>query len=260
MLKSRPNRNEYSQMSLFFRFVVNVIRLFIKFRVKRVVENIDKIPSEGPCIVIANHFNEFDAVLATEFVTQAHRAPRIFAKSSLWKIPIVKQAFNSGNLIPVNRGTKEAAKSLEVANEGLKNGDLIFIFPEGTISKDPQSWPMTCKTGAARLAIMSNAKVIPILQDGAQFLSKTCDKNVSWYQKHKKGNKVLIHLKAFDPIDFTDLFTKSSDNLDEISDDLVKKVNQRIESTLTKIVEENRGVKAPKRWNPTLNNGLGGRE
>jgi 1-acyl-sn-glycerol-3-phosphate acyltransferase len=42
------------------------------------------------------------------------------------------------------------------------------IYPEGTITKDPQMWPMRARTGVARLALMTGAPVIPVAQWGAQ--------------------------------------------------------------------------------------------
>jgi 1-acyl-sn-glycerol-3-phosphate acyltransferase len=234
-----------------------ILRRVIELKVLRVSEGEEKIPESGAAIVIAPHLCEFDALLAPEFVTRAGRMPRIFSKASLWKVPVVKQAFNSGKLIPVERGTENAAKSLEIAKDALTDGDVVFIFPEGTTSKDPESWPMRTKTGAARLALMSGAPVIPILQDGAQFLSKERSEqqsNLPWYPKYHHGKKVVAHLKAFDPIDFSDIF---AGRFDSPTSEQIDAVNARIEQTLTKLVEDSRGAKAPALWDAKLEKRLG---
>jgi 1-acyl-sn-glycerol-3-phosphate acyltransferase len=224
--------------------------MFIYLKCDRFSEGEENVPESGAAIIIAPHLGSIDAVLAPELVTRRGRMPRILAKKSLWNIPIVKQAFNSGRLIQVDRsGT--AQDSLEEARIALKNGDTVFIFPEGTYSKDPDSWPMTCKTGAARLALISGAPVVPILQDGEQFLLK---KNANrtelpWFKRYHSGNRVLVHLKAYPAIDFSDIFSGQVSSPDS---EIIRKVNERIEDTLTRIVEESRGVNAPKRWDDRL--------
>lgn len=246
------------ESSLFFKFVVSVIRLFIKFKSKEIVSGLENIPKTGACIVIATHMHPYDAVIATEFCTRAGRAPRIMAKASLWKLPVVKQAFESGKLIPVERGTNNASTALKEAKKRIEDNDLVFIFPEGTTTKDPQSWPMSCKTGAARLALMTGVPVIPILQDGAQFLNKDADTSVLWYKEHVKkglfGKKIVMHIKAYPPLDLSQYVNpddyKDNNYIDEEKLDAQKiiDVNQVIEDKLTQMAEENRGVKAPKRF------------
>ncbi|MDR0951256.1 MAG: 1-acyl-sn-glycerol-3-phosphate acyltransferase [Candidatus Ancillula sp.] len=259
----KPNYKSLYKMpinegSAFFKFVVSVLRIFvINRKVDRVSEGEEYIPErssdpkKSSAIVIAPHMSDWDSLFATELVTRRGRMPRIFAKASLWKIPVVKQAFESGRLIPVERGTSHAKDSLGEAIKAIAEGDIVFIFPEGTISKDPESWPMTCKTGAARLALATGSKIIPIMQDGAQFLNKNNSRDVSWFSKmwSKELNRPLVHLKVYPPIHLDG----SVDNLED-----VEKANQKIENILTKIVEENRGAKAPARWNPKLKGRING--
>jgi 1-acyl-sn-glycerol-3-phosphate acyltransferase len=236
----------------FYRLVVWVLRRLIEIRTLRVEEGIEKVPETGGFIAIAPHLDEFDALIAPEIITRAGRMPRIFAKASLWRIPVVKQAFESGKLIPVERGSASAATSLVVAKNALENNEVIFIFPEGTCSKDPQSWPMTCKTGVARLALQTGVPVIPILQDGAQYLGGDGDKNAPWvnYFLPKANSKTpIVYLKVYDAIDFSDIFTAK---IESPTDEQVAQVIERVENYLTQIVEEMRGFKAPPRWDPRI--------
>lgn len=46
-------------------------------------------------------------------------------------------------------------------------GGAIIIYPEGTLTRDPDLWPMKGHTGAARLAIQTGAPVVPIAHWGA---------------------------------------------------------------------------------------------
>jgi 1-acyl-sn-glycerol-3-phosphate acyltransferase len=232
----------------FYHFVVWILRRLIELRIYRVEEGIEKIPATGGLIVIAPHLDEFDALIAPEVITRAGRMPRIFAKADLWKIPVVKQAFDSGKLISVERDSKSAADSLLVAKEALENQEVVLIFPEGTCSRDPESWPMTCKTGAARLALQTGAPVVVIMQDGAQFLGKTANRGVQWssYFFHKKHTKrVIVYIKVYEPIDFSAVFT---DKVENPTDEQIMQVNFIIEDFLTSTIEENRGYTAPSRW------------
>jgi 1-acyl-sn-glycerol-3-phosphate acyltransferase len=71
--------------------------------------------------------------------------------------------------IPVKRGTADARQSLAAAVAALENGGVIVLHPEGTVTRDPDGWPMIGKTGAARLASLApDVPVIPIAQWGVQ--------------------------------------------------------------------------------------------
>ncbi len=52
----------------------------------------------------------------------------------------------------------------------LARGDMIAIFPEGTLTRDPDLWPMVARTGAARMALETGVPVIPVAQWGAHQL------------------------------------------------------------------------------------------
>jgi 1-acyl-sn-glycerol-3-phosphate acyltransferase len=69
----------------------------------------------------------------------------------------------------VNRGTAEAGVSLSAAVDALHRGHVILMHPEGTVTRDPDGWPMASRTGAARLALLApDVPVIPLGQWGVQ--------------------------------------------------------------------------------------------
>ena len=70
--------------------------------------------------------------------------------------------------LPVFRGRGDAGLVLKKAEQALRAGACVIVYPEGTATRDPDLWPMTGKTGAARLALSTGAPVIPIAQWGAQ--------------------------------------------------------------------------------------------
>jgi 1-acyl-sn-glycerol-3-phosphate acyltransferase len=68
--------------------------------------------------------------------------------------------------IPVYRGSAEAGNSLRAAHRALREGKVVVIYPEGTITKDPTGWPMKARTGAARLALENDVPIIPAARWG----------------------------------------------------------------------------------------------
>jgi 1-acyl-sn-glycerol-3-phosphate acyltransferase len=70
--------------------------------------------------------------------------------------------------IPVFRGTADARSSLRDGIAALEEGKALIVYPEGTITRDPAHWPMHPRTGVARLALGSDAPVVPMVHWGTQ--------------------------------------------------------------------------------------------
>ncbi|MDR2799539.1 MAG: 1-acyl-sn-glycerol-3-phosphate acyltransferase [Bifidobacteriaceae bacterium] len=127
---------------------------------------LENIPKSAPMILICNHIRNSDAPASVFALGRRGRYARVFAKDSLWKIPILKQFFNFLKLIPVHRKSSAAADSLDIAAEELAKGEAIVILPEGTTSKRANSPLLPFKTGAARLALKCPyALLVPAAQD-----------------------------------------------------------------------------------------------
>ncbi|GAA2244428.1 lysophospholipid acyltransferase family protein [Rarobacter faecitabidus] len=132
----------------------------------------ENIPKSGGFIAAANHMSGFDPVTTTHYLHDHGVAPKIMAKDSLWKVPLLGAFLRGTKMIPVSRGTRNSSDSLVAAQNALEAGETVLIFPEGTLTKDPELWPMAGKTGVARLALTSGAPVIPISQWGVQRIFK----------------------------------------------------------------------------------------
>ena len=70
--------------------------------------------------------------------------------------------------IPVARCSSAARGSLDAAAAELRAGGLVVIDPEGSVTRDPDWWPMRARTGAAHLALTTEAVVVPVAQWGPQ--------------------------------------------------------------------------------------------
>jgi 1-acyl-sn-glycerol-3-phosphate acyltransferase len=126
-------------------------------------------PSEGGVIIAINHVSHVDTVLMARFVWQSGRVPRFMIKAGLFDKPILGQIMTGAGQIPVQRGTTDAASSLDDAVTALERGEAVVIYPEGTTTKDPANWPMEGKTGIARLVLLCpDIPVVPVGQWGAQ--------------------------------------------------------------------------------------------
>lgn len=127
------------------------------------------VPATGGVVVVANHVSDADPFVLVRFVWDAGRVPRILAKESLFRQPALGAVLRGAGQVPVHRGTANANSSLESAIEAVRSGECVVVYAEGTITRDPDGWPMRAKTGAARLALATGAPVIPVAQWGAQF-------------------------------------------------------------------------------------------
>ncbi|RZQ64673.1 lysophospholipid acyltransferase family protein [Amycolatopsis suaedae] len=135
---------------------------------RRVYRGAERIPRQGPALLVLNHVSHLDPAVDAVFVHRQKRVPRFLAKDSVAKAPIFGRIFLGSGGIPVYRGSATAGDSLRAAHQALREGKVVVIYPEGTITKDPDGWPKRSFTGAARLAIENDVPVIPIARWGTQ--------------------------------------------------------------------------------------------
>jgi 1-acyl-sn-glycerol-3-phosphate acyltransferase len=154
----------------------------------------DNIPATGGVILVPNHASQFDPLVVAHYIYEAGRWPRFLTKASLWNVPVVGPFLTKVKQIPVERGSVEAVKSLDVLIDAVRQGGAVVIYPEGTTTKEPDLWPMRGKTGAARLALITGAPVIPVANWGAYriFDART--------GKLKLGLRVPVSVTAGPPV------------------------------------------------------------
>jgi hypothetical protein len=84
--------------------------------------------------------------------------------------PFVGWVTRSTGQIPVARMSSDAQGAFDAAEKALRDGECVVVYPEGTITRDPDLWPMRGKTGAARMALATGVPVIPVGHWGEQEL------------------------------------------------------------------------------------------
>jgi 1-acyl-sn-glycerol-3-phosphate acyltransferase len=149
-------------------FAVGVVRPLSRLFTKRRWHGQQHVPPTGGVIIAANHLSWVDPFTLGHFVYKAGRIPRFMAKESIFRLPVVGWIVRGADQIPVHRGERDGAAALSDAVEALRDGEAVLIYPEGTITRDPDWWPMQPKTGVARLALMSGAPIVPVAQWGPQ--------------------------------------------------------------------------------------------
>jgi len=141
------------------RFVLtHLVHLFFRLR----IVGGQNIPRSGPALIVANHVSYADAVLAGY-------ATRRFIRFLIWKplyeTRVAKPFFDVLMAIPIDNGTpKVAIRALHAANNELRNGKLVGIFPEGQITRDGEVAPF--ERGYERILRGVNCPIIPVYIEG----------------------------------------------------------------------------------------------
>lgn len=147
-----------------------ILRPAIRALMKHDWQGQEHIPKSDGVIVAANHLSYADVLAVALFCDQAGRYPTFLAKSGLFDIKILGPILVKLGQLPVYRGQSDAALVLRDAEQGVKDGACVVFYPESTVTRDPQMWPMVAKTGVARLALATGAPVIPVASWGAQYV------------------------------------------------------------------------------------------
>lgn len=201
----------------------------------RGVENLGR-PGEGR-ILAANHISWFDPFVLCHFINDNGRSVRILAKASLFDVPFGGTVLKGTRQIPVYRDTGDAAAAVDAAVEAVDDGECLLLYPEGTITRDPDLWPMTGKTGAARIALRTRKPVIPIAQWGAQEIMGP------YRMEARLLPRKTMHVAAGPPVDLSDLYEE------EPTPAVLDVATNRIMDAITEQLAQLRGEEPPQgRW------------
>ena len=228
-----PPQNKPLGTNNWFRFGAAVLRPILNLLVRKDWQGAEKIPKSGAAIVTCNHLSYVDPLTFTHFLYNNGRAPRYLGKKSVFQIPIVGTVIKGTGQIPVDRESPNAAKAYEHAIAVLKAGHLLGVFPEGTLTRDKNLWPMRGKTGVVRLSLMTGVPVYPCASWGPEKVLPPYGKIPKLFPRTK------VSIRVGEPIDFAKWKGRESDPhaLDEATDFLMDKI--------TELLEAIRGEKAP---------------
>lgn len=216
-----------------FKFGAAIVRPILDSVGKRDWRGIENLPKTGAAIAVCNHISYVDPLAFTHFLYDNGRAPRYLGKASLFKLPIIGRVLLGAGQIPVERESASASDALSHAIAFLKAGHLLGVYPEGTLTRDENYWPMKAKTGIARLAILTQVPVIPCAQWGAQRVLPAYSKKLKLFPR---GKFMVI---AGKPLEFSKWSGKADDPV------ALDEATAYVMSAITKLLEELRGDKAP---------------
>lgn len=196
-------RRTHSPYGFWYRLAAAIAKPLLFLLVRHQWSGQEHIPAEGGFLTAVNHISYFDPLTYGHFQYDSGRPPRLLAKASLFTIPIVGTVLRRTGQIPVHRGTADAAFALRDAVDAVNRGECVAVYPEGTVTRDPGLWPMTGKAGAARIALMTGAPVIPVAQWGAHRI-------VPPYARGGRGNRRVrlalrqrVYVTAGPPVDLS---------------------------------------------------------
>jgi 1-acyl-sn-glycerol-3-phosphate acyltransferase len=210
---------------------------------KRDWRGLENIPAEGGFLTAVNHNSYLDTVVYPHFQYNTGRPARLLAKAALFRVPGLKWVMNGTGMIPVYRGTAAATDAFRGAVDAVHAGECVAFFPEGTLTRDPELWPMTGKTGIARVALATGAPVIPIAQWGGHLIMPPYAKGGKGHRRFNYPPRGTVHVLAGPPVDLTRFQDR------EVTPELLRQATDAIMDAITELLEELRGEKAPEgRW------------
>lgn len=191
-----------------------------------------KIPASGGVLLVANHISNFDPLALGDYIISSGRWPRFLGKRDLWNEPLVGWLARKCGQIPVDRGTAQASGVIAVVGEALAAGKAVAVYPEGTITADPDTWPMVPRSGAARIALATRCPVIPIGQIGANEVIP----GKKLHYPRLLPPKTMRMLTG-DPIDLSDLYDDFHASLDGLDDESSARARQAVRTASMRIIE-----------------------
>ncbi|MDQ1121919.1 lysophospholipid acyltransferase family protein [Microbacterium trichothecenolyticum] len=233
-MSATPEKSRPSAFWPLAAIVIPAVGLFARIEIR----GAENLPREGAYVLAANHNSEFDPLIVAVAVWRLGRAPRFMAKESLFTVPVLGAALKATGMVPVPRSSSSANQSMKAAQQIAEDGRGVIVYAEGTLTRDPELWPMRGKTGAVRLALAGDLPLIPLAQWGVQEIMPRYGK-----LKFPRRSHVVVQFgPAMDVSEYAGATTPAV--LTRATDELMG----RVSSMLSDI----RGIPAPaERWNPS---------
>lgn len=204
---------------------------------RRRMEGLENVPAHGPALLVCNHVSYLDPVYTGVFVHRARRVPRFMAKESLFEVPLLGTTMKNSRQIPVSRGSVGAGASLEAARASFDDDGVVVIYPEGTVTRDDDGWPMAARSGAARLALDRDVPVVPTVHWGTKSIYDHYRRRFrpSWFS--------TVTVRAGTPIPMDDLRARVGPDGPDVP--LLRETTDRMMAAVLALLEEVRGVPGP---------------
>jgi len=216
-----------------YAFAIAVIRPLLMLFTRRRWTHTDRLPATGGLVVVPNHVSHIDPLVVAHYLYDNGRLPRFLAKASLFDVFFVRRILRGAKQIPVYRESTVAGDAYREAVDAVRRGECIVVYAEGTLTRDPDLWPMTGKTGAARIALETGCPVLPLAAWGPQDLLAPYGKRPHLIPPP------MMQVTLGPPVDLSDLREGAADPR------TLRIATERIMAAVTEQVAELRGEPAP---------------
>lgn len=187
--------------------------------------HLDRMPATGGVLVAVNHISQADTPAMARMVWESGRIPRFLIKHTVFDWPVIGRVMKGAGQLPVYRASEQAADSLADAAQAVRDGECVIIYPEGTLTRNPDYSPMQGKTGIARLALACpDVPVVPIGQWGAhRTLTRTGRFRPFPRQRHEAS--------VGEPVDLSDYRDQepTAETLRAITDRIMAAVTEQVD-------------------------------
>jgi 1-acyl-sn-glycerol-3-phosphate acyltransferase len=177
----------------------------------------ENIPERGGAVIAVNHTSYVDWLPAALAMHRRRRRMRFMIKAEMQRVKVVNFLIKHTKTIPVDRGA--GADAYAVAVQRLREGELVGVYPEATISRSFELKEF--KTGAARMASEADVPIVPVIVWGTQRI---------WTKGHPRNlghNKVPVTVAVGAPLHAAEDIAKTDDMLRESMTTLLYQVQQR---------------------------------
>jgi 1-acyl-sn-glycerol-3-phosphate acyltransferase len=137
---------------------VRVLDLVVRAVVDLRIVGLDRIPPMGAALLAANHVSFLDPVVVLVTGHRAGRKVRFLAVQEAFERPVSGWFLRVGRHIPVAEGAGQL-RALRAVHAALADGELVLVYPEGTIAAAPGA---AARRGAGWLAVTGGVPVVPI--------------------------------------------------------------------------------------------------
>ncbi len=237
MIVGRASR-EKTRPSLFWLLAMIVVPI-VGWLARIEIRGADHLPRDGAYVMAPNHHSEIDPLTVAVATWKMGRAPRFMAKESLFRVPVLGAALKATGMVPVTRGKSGAAQSIEQASELVRGARGVIVYPEGTLTRDPDLWPMRGKSGAVRLALAGDIPLIPVAHWGEQQFMPRYGKLKLFPPRRR------VTVLVGEPVDLSDLRGRAHEA------SALSEATTRLMDELSRLLGELRDETPPKeRWDP----------
>lgn len=233
-----------AEMTGLWRVLGGILEPLLRRLIRFEIQNPEKLPGSGAVVITPNHYSNLDPLTTGYLVWVMGRIPRFLAKESVFKRGPLGWALRATGQIPVarggsNRSTGDGGQPLAAAADLVTHGLAVIIYPEGTLTREPDLWPMRGKSGAVRTALEHGIPIVPMAHWGVQDIMPRYAKKFALFPR--KTVRAIVG----DPVDLDRFRGKPLEAA------LLTEATEAVMVEITRLLEQLRGETAPaERWDP----------